>query len=69
MAARKKSSSRAPRASTKSKPRAKAKPAEAEVVEVEEGGLGIDEGIILTTTLLLVGAIAFVFVALGTYPA
>lgn len=39
-----------------------------EVVEVEGGGMGIDDGIVLTTTLLLAGAVALVYLALGTYP-
>ena len=48
----------------------KAKPAapEAEVVQVEGGGTGIDDGIVLSTTLLLAGAVVLVYLALGTYP-
>lgn len=36
---------------------------EAPAVAAEEGGLGIDDGIVLTTTLCLVVAIAFMAVA------
>lgn len=43
--------------------------AEAEVVEQpQEGGMGLDDGIILTTFLLLAGALALVVVALNAYP-
>jgi hypothetical protein len=43
--------------------------AEPEAVEAVGGGIGIDEGIVLTTFLLLVGAIVLVYLALGAYPA
>ena len=43
--------------------------AEVEAVEEVGGGIGIDEGIILTTFLLLAGAIVLVYLALGAYPA
>jgi hypothetical protein len=43
--------------------------AEAEVAAEEKtGGLGIDDGIILTTFLLLAGALTIVVVALDAYP-
>ena len=38
-----------------------------EVEVVEKPGLGIDEGIVLTTFFLLVGAIALVYFANETY--
>lgn len=39
----------------------------AEVEVVDKGGLGIDEGIVLTTFLLLAGAITLVIMASKTY--
>ena len=39
------------------------------VEEVEGSGIGIDEGIVLGTFLLLAGAVTLVWMALGTYPA
>ena len=56
-------------ARSKSKSRAKPAAQEVDVVEqVEGGGMGIDEGVILTTTILLAGALALVLVALQSYP-
>ncbi len=43
--------------------------AEADVEVVSKPGLGIDEGVILTTFFLLVGAIALVVVANNGYGA
>lgn len=40
----------------------------AEVEVVETGGLGIDEGIVITTTVILIGAIVLVYLALQGYP-
>ena len=42
----------------------------AEEVEVEEvkSGPGIDEGIVLTTTLLLLAAVVLAYFAVGKYP-
>jgi hypothetical protein len=40
---------------------------EADVEMVSKPGLGIDEGIVLTTFFFLLGAIALVFIANGTY--
>jgi len=48
---------------------AKAPAAAADVEEVETAGLGLDDGISLTTTVLLVGAVILAVVALGHYPA
>jgi hypothetical protein len=43
---------------------------QAEVLEeVETGGIGIDEGIVLATFLLLIGALVLVIVANQGYPA
>lgn len=39
----------------------------ADVEMVQKPGLGIDEGIVLTTTLLLIAAIALVFFANQAY--
>ena len=50
----------------------KAKAAAAPVADVEavsKPGLGIDEGIVLTTFFILIGAIACVWVANGHYTA
>ena len=42
---------------------------EPEVIEeVESGGMGLDDGIVLTTTILLIGSIVLVWLALGGYP-
>lgn len=38
-----------------------------EVEEVKEGGMGIDDGLVLTTTLLLGLAIALIFLASQGY--
>lgn len=35
---------------------------------VQTGGLGIDEGVILCTTLALLAAVVLVYMALGRYP-
>ena len=48
--------------------RAAPRAAEVEIEEVSSGGMGIDDGIILTTFLLLAGALALVLIALQTYP-
>ena len=40
-----------------------------EVEEVKEGGMGLDDGLVLTTTLLLGLAIALIFLASQGYPA
>jgi hypothetical protein len=40
----------------------------AELEQVETGGMGIDEGIVIATFLMLVVAIAFVLVARQAYP-
>lgn len=49
--------------------RAAAAPAvEAEAVEEVSGGMGLDDGIVIATTLLLVGALALVIVAAQAYP-
>jgi hypothetical protein len=37
------------------------------VVEAERGGLGIDEGIVLTTFFFLLGAVILVYYANQTY--
>ncbi|MGE3175309.1 MAG: hypothetical protein AB7O97_21980 [Planctomycetota bacterium] len=37
--------------------------AEADLEQVDAGGLGIDEGIVLATSLLLIGAIVIVYLA------
>jgi hypothetical protein len=42
-------------------------PAEAQLEQVETGGLGIEEGIVLGTFFLLVGALILVYVANQTY--
>lgn len=39
-----------------------------EVEAVETGGLGIDEGIVIATFLVLIGAIVVVYFALQKYP-
>lgn len=39
----------------------------AEIEAVETGGLGIDEGIVITTFLILGAAIALIYLALETY--
>ena len=55
----------------KSKPARRAAPA-ADVVEIEEvkaGGLGVDEGIIIGTTLILAVACFLMFNAMQTYTA
>jgi hypothetical protein len=44
-------------------------PADADVEVVGKPGLGIDEGIVLTTFFLLAGAIALVLMANKTYGA
>lgn len=44
-----------------------AAPAAAELETVESGGLGIDEGIVLGTFFLLVGAIVLVYFANQSY--
>lgn len=44
-----------------------AAPAQPELEQVESGGLGIDEGIILGTFFLLVGAIVLVYFASQSY--
>lgn len=49
------------------KPPAKAAPAAAEVEVVAKPGMGIDEGIVLTTTLILGLAIALVVFASKAY--
>lgn len=50
-------------------PKARRGRAEAEAVEQpSEGGMGFDDGIILTTFLLLAGALALVVMALDAYP-
>ena len=41
---------------------------QAELEQVESGGLGIDEGIVLGTFLLLIIAIVLVMVASKAYP-
>ncbi len=41
---------------------------EAEAAEETTGGLGFDDGIVLTTTLLLGGAVILAWLALGAYP-
>lgn len=42
--------------------------AEAEAVEeVAEGGMGIDDGIVLTTTVLLIGAVVLVYLSYQIY--
>ena len=71
MAARKKqaptrSSKKAKSGSTRLKAAEAAPAAEA---DAEEGGMGIDDGIVLTTSLLLAGACVLVYFALGSYPA
>ncbi len=45
----------------------KNEPADAVLEQVETGGLGIDEGIILGTFFLLVGAVVLVHFANQTY--
>jgi len=40
----------------------------AELEQVQSGGMGIDEGIVLATFFLLVGAIVLVYVASKAYP-
>ena len=54
----------------KKNPPKKAAPAApvAELEQVKTGGMGIDEGIILATFLLLVTALALVLVAKQAYP-
>ena len=45
-----------------------AAPVEADVIEeVNKGGMGIDEGIILTSTLLFLGATVLAYLATQTY--
>ena len=53
----------------KKAPKRKAEPAAAEPVleEVDSGGMGIDEGIDITTTLILIGAIVLIYSALQMY--
>lgn len=41
--------------------------AEVELEQVETGGMGIDEGIVLSTFFLLVGAIVLVYLASQQY--
>ena len=41
--------------------------AELELEQVETGGMGIDEGIVLTTFFLLIGAIVLVYMAAEAY--
>jgi hypothetical protein len=41
---------------------------EAVVEEEETGGLGIEDGIVLTTAALLVGALVLAYLALSHYP-
>jgi len=50
-------------------PKRKAEPVAAEPVleEVDSGGMGIDEGIVITTTLILIGAIFLIYSALQMY--
>jgi hypothetical protein len=36
--------------------------------EVETGGLGLEEGVILTTFLALLAAVVLAYMALGRYP-
>jgi hypothetical protein len=48
--------------------RATAAPQEVVVEETEAGGLGIDDGIVLTTALLLIGALVLAYMALSHYP-
>ena len=43
--------------------------AEVELEQVKTGGIGIDEGIALTTFFVLVGAIALIMIAMQEYPA
>lgn len=52
------------------KPRRRAaEPAvEAEAIEEVSGGMGFDDGIVIATTLLLVGALALVIIAAQAYP-
>ncbi len=52
----------------KAAPRRAAAQVEA-VEEVKTGGMNIDDGIVLTTFLLLAGAVALAYLALGNYPA
>ena len=41
---------------------------EAEAIEeVVEGGMGIDDGIVLTTTVMLIGAVVLVYLAYQIY--
>jgi len=42
-------------------------PVEPALEQVESGGLGIDEGIILSTFILLIGAIVLVYIANNSY--
>lgn len=50
-------------------PKARRARVEAEAIEQpSEGGMGFDDGIILTTFLLLAGALALVVMALDAYP-
>ena len=45
----------------------KAAPAPAEIEVVSKPGMGIDEGIVITTFLLLIGAILLVYLANQQY--
>lgn len=40
---------------------------EVEIEQVDTGGLGVDEGIVLATFFLLIGAIALVWIASESY--
>ena len=48
--------------------RATAAPQEVVVEETETSGLSIDDGIVLTTALLLIGAVVLAYLALSRYP-
>lgn len=41
---------------------------DAEGVEQVKGGLSFDDGIVLTTFVLLLGSVVLLFMALGRYP-
>jgi|KBSSwiStaDraftv2_1062776.scaffolds.fasta_scaffold195109_2 hypothetical protein len=42
-------------------------PVEPAIEQAEGGGLGIDEGIVLSTFILLIGAIVLVYIANNSY--
>ena len=66
MAARK--SKKADRAPMRQK-RAEVRTVEPEEIEEVKDGMGVEDDIVLTTTILLVGAIVLAVIAQGAYPA